>query len=378
MVIGQAFPRGSWDGASRDVIFEGGDGVPALTLRYQRDGGLDVLVSDGFLADGLDALVARVETALADCGREIFRVFCFARQPTVGFFRREGDWQILPAPDAAPRVEFQLADHPFVLEVSVPRTRGTEPLLAMRRRDRRVQDTRLVLSLLVAGGVKDVPTSSGSRWNLREDAGTFVTEWTKHGYVCPGFVHLAEDFTDPTGMTAIALGRSPDCLNPTALGLGEPLALPDVTGEVFDRVGHLAPEDAMRFRRACYWIDRARLAWGLSFSMSFAAIVAAVETLTTRAEEDACPACGNDRSPGSSALFQAFFDDFLPGGLDRDDRRRAYDYRSRIVHGDVLALADVDGGLGPFDPGRFKEGDLWLRTLTATRVATLNWLLNRN
>ncbi len=120
--------------------------------------------------------------------------------------------------------------------------------------------------------------------------------------------------------------------------------------------------------------------WPISASSSFAALVSAVESLTSRGVTHAvkCPHCNKDYThevPGPTERFRTALENFAPGAVLKKRRDKMYSLRSSILHGSELMQLDQDLSYGWHPPGwdeRELHDELWV----LTRVALRNWLRN--
>ena len=98
-----------------------GSGV-ALRALYNMDGRLHkVLVGPDALPDDVEQLRSTIEAELLiDAKPRIRRQVLFSAVPATGHFKYKDQFQILPAPPAAPRPDQFIGQHPFILEYAVP------------------------------------------------------------------------------------------------------------------------------------------------------------------------------------------------------------------------------------------------------------------
>jgi hypothetical protein len=104
-IVVSRFPSGSWDGEGRDVHFLEHGGEPAVTVRHDGRGDLiDIVAGPALTADLLAELADLVAETIAGAGESLVERFVlFSQFPCDGFWRFEDSWQIVPAPEGAPR-----------------------------------------------------------------------------------------------------------------------------------------------------------------------------------------------------------------------------------------------------------------------------------
>jgi hypothetical protein len=142
----------------------------------------------------------------------------------------------------------------------------------------------------------------------------------------------------------------------------------------------LSPGNRAKFDRATYWMDMASRQWNISMSLSFAALVSAVESLTDRGSTHRlyCDKCGKEcphDAPGATAKFREFLESYAPNQSLKDCRSKMYALRSGILHGGELMQLDQDYAFGAvWDPPQLIERDLHDQLWSLTRIALRNWL----
>ena len=106
-----------------------------------------------------------------------------------------------------------------------------------------------------------------------------------------------------------------------------------------------------KFDRAAFWMGMASRQWNTSVSVSFVALVSAIESLTERGDRHSfnCPTCGNlaeHEVPGATQRFKNFFYTYAPGVSRAKRRDDMYKLRSDISHGGELMQLDQDLDFG--------------------------------
>ena len=120
--------------------------------------------------------------------------------------------------------------------------------------------------------------------------------------------------------------------------------------------------------------------WNTSVSVSFVALVSAIESLTERGDRHSfnCPTCGNlaeHEVPGTTQRFKDFFDTYAPGAGLVKRRNDMYELRSDISHGGELMQLDQDLDFG-WEPPSQNESELHRELWSLTQIALRNWLKN--
>lgn len=138
----------------------------------------------------------------------------------------------------------------------------------------------------------------------------------------------------------------------------------------------LSPSTRVKFDRAAFWMDMASRQWSMSMSASFASHVSAVEALTGRGvtHSNYCEQCRDIRQhevPGSTKIFQSFFETYAPGPITASRRSEMYSMRSKILHESQLMQLDQDTAFG-WDPPGWNERELHEDLWSLTRIALRN------
>lgn len=309
----------------------------------------------------------------------------FGRDYSFSSFRVTGSWrgensgvQILPPPTSAPRADVELAEHPFILEFPI---RASEfwPVTNSRRL-RCHRRLTLLLNVLLAGRTQLQSRRSAHVWARVRCNGQDKIEWVQRFF----FADLGAAVTDE--LSPAAPGRIEE-VEPeeyyTRVGHdGLPLRVPSDLDESIVSYLRLQRESTRRFDRATFWMDVASRQWTVSVSASFAALVSAVESLTTRGEAHHfdCPTCAKPTQhevPGATRRFMDFFENYAPGQVLAKRRQEMYSVRSRILHGSDLLALDEELAFG-WDPPSWEQGQLHEELWGVTRIAMRNWLRRSN
>jgi hypothetical protein len=348
------------------VISYGRNGAKAIDARY-KDGVLISLTRGPALrSEDVTAISARVRSEAAQSRECVRRAFVFSLQRTDGFWRYRDRFQLLPAGPEAPDVPFLYGAHPLVLEYKV-RWSEDVSLFTMRWTD---TQTRLVLLLnaFLRFGLTHIGFRSQYRWVIETawPHGTGQppesrTLWASDGYVVPGFLVSAEDFSATDHLSEIpSLTVGQHYSGDTR----EPLVLPPYLEAAINCYEALSESDRQVFNRAIYWFGHSKAMYGCSSSAAFAALVQAIESLVPR---------------GDSSRSTARFVNFLTGiGMDKKMCETFYDIRSGILHGSRVLLDDFEGLFGAgLHYGTAEFYFNYDECERAARLAMLNWLVQR-
>lgn len=173
------------------------DSEVALLTRYAGDRVISVQAGPALTADDVEALQSAVELGvLADAGRKVRRQIVFATVPVEGSWRFRDHFQIVPAPEDAPRPPRPMGQNPFMLEVAYADCRHT--LLASERGSAALREANLLLSAFVPR--VNGPGAQGHidfQWAIAIGEPVTRSVWTQKMYAFEGFEHVAERFGIP-------------------------------------------------------------------------------------------------------------------------------------------------------------------------------------
>ena len=304
------------------------------------------------------------------------------REYSFSSFRVAGSWrgdrsgvQILPPPDDAPRAHVEMADHPFILEFPI-KASGFWPV-TNHRRMREHRNLTLLLDVLLAGRTSLQPRRSEHFWaSVPRDDGRHEIKWVGRFF----FAKLGDGVIDELSPPADDQLEEvePEEYYKKVGHDGKGLRVPADLDQSICLYLQLSQTNRAKFDRATFWMGMASSQWNISVSASFAALVSAIESLTTRGEthQFQCPVCGKDghhEVPGATQRFKDFFDTYASGAPLRKRRDAMYSLRSGISHGSKLMRLDEDLAFG-WDPPWWNERELHDELWGLTRVAVRNWL----
>ncbi len=122
----------------------------------------------------------------------------------------------------------------------------------------------------------------------------------------------------------------------------------------------LSGSNREKFDRASFWFSASRRMCDVSITAAFAALVSAIESLTSSGEvhQFTCPVCSgvtDHRVPGPTKLFKDFLATYALGATLAKDRDDMYDLRSDLVHGEHLVELDREIPIMGWTPPGFKK-----------------------
>ena len=376
-LLDASFGPPQWHDNNR-VLFPAETGEIAVTLKYRKGRIVDVERGPGLSDETLEKLRAGVAALAADHETVVWREVFFNVLPVDGYWRYRDEWQIVPAPPQAPRPPVVLADHPFIVELRVPRY-PDGGMLDATIRTRRAWQLQLILNVVLRGQIKRFGARAPQHtWALVRDAdGELRTYWVQAGYfVGGGWIQQSADFTPLDGLRA--LPEVSDDVYRTRRGISpdDVFEIPDVLTPVLDALDRVAPETRNRFLHACYWYERSGATWDVSVSLGHIAAVNAIETIMPSGTDDRCPECGLNRAPGITRRFKDFIEQYA-SRVAEDDRKGIYELRSKLVHNGHLLDIDRPGPWGVLLPDLWAEIETYEVAQRVARDAIINWLLDQ-
>ncbi len=297
-------------------------------------------------------------------------------------FRVTGSWrgehsgvQILPPPEHVPRANVGMADHPFILEFPIKATNSWP--VTNHRRMREHRNLTLLLNVLLAGHTSFQSKRSAHFWaSVPLDDGRHEFKWVKQFFNVEGWEAVTSELS-PSADEQLEEMEPEEYY--TKVGHdGKGLRVPANLDQSICCYMRLSVGNRKKFDRATFWMGMASRQWDTSVSVSFAALVSAIESLTERGARHPfnCPTCGERAEhevPSVTRRFKDFLDTYAPGAGLAKRRDDMYKLRSDISHGSELMQLDQDIDFGR-EPPSLNEIELHWELWSLTQIALRNWL----
>lgn len=323
---------------------------------------VSVEAGQGFDQAQWDAIESEIETSVLTGPVIIGREYSFSSHRVHGsWYGPRSGVQILPPHPEAPVAPVEMAEHPFILEFPIQKAEFWP--VTNHRRIREHRDLTLLLNVLLRSRMNLQPRRQPHFWGMfPTEEGRHETRWVQNSY----FGKLGKCVVDSHSLPAaqpLEVIESGDYYT-QLMGIdGKGLRVPDDLDDSICQHKCLAKERRAEFDRMAFWLDNASREWDFSMSVSFAALVSAVESLI------------NQDGPGSTQRFRDFFETYAPGATLVARRNQIYRLRSTILHGGDLMAMDRGVAFG-WDPPWWNERELYEELWTLTRIAARNWLRN--
>ena len=360
-----------------EIVYPGDATEYALKLSYEDGTLVGIFPGPKLTASDIEAVQAKVASELLSSeGARVGRYILFGSVPVSGYFHYRDRFQILPVPPDAPRPEFLLGDHPFLLEFQFPATSNS--MLRQARRAARERECELLATGLLEFSIHGLGRMARHHWVLPQSdpKEPWRSVYCQEMYTWPGLSLEGDRFTPTEGLGSLMEIAPQEYYSRSGISPERHLEIPSNLTALLDTFYALAKRNRERFLRACFWFQQAHRAYSRSRSASFTALIGAVEALIPRERTSSvCPECRRTLGPGATQQFAEFVERFAPGsGLPEAERKRFYGIRSALSHGGALLHSDRTDWSGGFGPRQIKEWDDIGTAWSLVRVVLVNWL----
>lgn len=299
-------------------------------------------------------LIADVKEALGTTGEiQVDSKFLFSPVIVEKCFRYRDEFQILPAPSNAPKIDrmYIAASHPLTLEYSFPKS--SNPFINGFRSDKKYNELALLLNSLLRHGTELIPNSQSKKWVRISSPNEIDCKYLWIGYQ-PSEIDNRKK--DALGFTSVeeyesfvnleynkyysTYGYSSDDYNQF---------LPSNFASTIEHYFTLNQGQREKFLNSSYWVQVASEIFSSSMSTAFSALVTSIEVFLP-SPKDRCKECNKpvsdeicstckQPSAGPTKYFREFIEAYSPG-IEEKYRKELYDLRSSILHGGKLMSAD--------------------------------------
>ncbi len=329
------------------VIFPNTDSEEraAITLTFKQ-GRLDAISAGPALSDAdLAALEGAIELELSPAEPATGTSVLFANIPVEGAFRYRDLFQIIPVPADAPRPDFLIADHPFLLQFKF--RGGHSNLVRASRQERQRQRLQLLLATLLEGQVRGRGLYSKHHWVALppSEGAQSDSRYCQEIYTSESVAKLmgSASFCDVDRFPGLSAIDPVEYYTRIGIRAGQTLAVPANLTELLDRFDLASYDDQERFVRASFWFNHAQSVFTSSTSACFTALISAIESLMPHQDSvAACPTCKRPIGKGATQRLREFLDDYVPAEPKFQASRAAlyWQFRSQLSHGGQLSHSD--------------------------------------
>ena len=349
-----------------------------VSLTFREKSIVSIEPGEAFNAAEWMKLSKEIEESILAGPLKVGRDYSFSSFRVLGSWRgNHSGVQILPPPDHVPRANVEMADHPFILEFPIKAT-DCWPV-TNHRRMREHRKLTLLLNVLLAGHTSLQSNRSAHFWaSVPCDDGNHESKWLQKFFFAKLDKIVNDELSPPADEQLEEV--EPEEYYAKVGHDGKGLRVPADLDQSIRCYMALSGENRAKFDRAIFWMEMASRQWDTSVSVSFAALVSAIESLTERGDRHQfnCPSCHKPTEhevPGATEKFRAILERYTPGDTLKSQRNKMYTLRSRILHGRELMQLDQDFYSG-WDPPGWNERELNNELWSLTRIALRNWLKN--
>jgi len=365
----QTEPRIMVYGASMDF-------VDAVKVTFSNEG---KMVSLQCHMGSADRLEKRINDAIyTDCGRTVGQRVIFTNIKNAERFRSNDDFQIIPVPPGSPEIDTIVGDHPAILEFSY--NKSPHHLIDSHRQAERADELCNILSAFVFYGITWLNNRADKYWVIDRSEGSKVTAVYRQNFYHCGYWDQKDDFgfsvLDEIGN--IPLVKSSNYFHQFGISPHDAFGLPNAIGEYLQKYESLSAQEKAMARLSAHWLQKSSTVRSASVSLSFSAIVYALESLihTPKKLRD-CEAC--DQAVYEKSIGQNFRDLIATHakGVPVKSVNDIYTLRSKIAHGSGLMAHDQNVGFRFSDP-LMRSDSLYRMARQVCQVVFINWLMSRD
>jgi hypothetical protein len=303
------------------------------------------------------------------------------------YFRYKNEFQILPAPSYAPKIDRSYigASHPFTLEYSF--LKSTNIWINSFRSSKKYHEIVLLLNSLLKHGIELIPNSQKQEWAMIIGENNFKCEYLHLGYQLNETDNRTKDglgFTITNNYEQFNFNNFEEYYSKPSYSSDDfNEYLPSNFTSSIEKY-HLLPKDKKeKFLNSSYWTQVASNVFSTSMSVAFSSLVTSIEVFLPDPKErclecnkpvsdEICSVCSQP-SAGPTKYFREFIEAHSPG-IDVKLRNELYNLRSSILHGGKLMTSDQKY-LGHQHNSESRSGiDKWYLLNGIIKLIQNNWL----
>lgn len=347
-----------------------------------------IWLGDAVEPEVITRLESEIDEALCtDHGQVIGSAYIFLCAPVQGIFRYRDSFQIIPIPPRAPQAMFpQLGENPALLEFAYESSPNSR--VDAHRRNKRKLEILGFLSVLIAGHLNWHSVGGEQQWvalpsNEFSSGGDSTPD-----YGCQSIGYYTREawpkkdekgFSTSNEWREIPVEDRRAYYNRDAVLDGRPLTFPDVLDLSVSTYEALSSKAQEEFQRAAYWLKKSSDMSRISQSLSFCALVYALEGLIDKPKKiDDCVECGKDQfdrsfSEGLWALLKEY-----GSGVSQKEINEVYRIRSAVSHGRWLMPDRDEVNVLSFTAENNVSRNMAFKLQKICRIVLVNWLHSEN
>lgn len=353
-----------------------------VEIHYSKKGQVqDIVVKNGENKRLIDSLIeGALDAIYSDHGVKVAKEYVFFNQDVTAATRYLDEFQIIPLPDGAPKPEEVTGKHPAIIEFSYLASSNAH--IDIYRKENRMIVLFDLINLLVFGGINWRSKYLKKHWvylpvDEREPHFPSEVAFLQEGYV----FHDASSVKDDLGFTVnnqwpdVSREESKTYYNKPGISVWSDFTLPDSFEYYLGKFSELSKSDSRAFSRALHWFKKSSDVYTISHSLSYSALVYALEGLLEKpVNTGKCPTCNRDNFDKSvSNRFREFLDKHSIG-LPSDQINEIYRIRSSIAHGGGLMPRDEEMPGFRFNVNNNSKDAVFRKLQHVCQLVLLSWL----
>lgn len=358
------------------IVYGGGmDFVDAVRVRFSKKGKISSIKCH---AGSVKRLEKKIDDAIyTDHGKVVGRQIIFTNIKISEQFRLNDDFQIIPTPPGSPEINGINGDHPAILEFSF--NRSPHNIVDIRRRTGRANELACLLSAFVFHGINWSGSHYEAYWVSGKPEGEKRTvEYRQKFYNCGDW-----EQKDSIGFSVLDKTSQIPLMEPSAyfgqlgISVGSGFKLPSTIATYCRKYEALSQDEKKMAHLSAHWLQKSSVIHNASVSLSFSAIVFALESLIHPPKQTGkCRNC--EKVLYESSISQCFRDliETYARGISKNDVNDIYAIRSKIAHGSGLMGHDQNVGFRFSDP-LIRSQTLYEQARGLCQVVFINWLMSR-
>lgn len=314
-------------------------------------------------------------------GVEVARAVLFSSYEVNGSYRFNNVFQIIPAPENAPKPEFALADHPFILEYTY--SKSTHNLINNHRKQIQLEELSLILNIFIKNGVNSLNNNVHHGWVIvpnKSENTSWDTRYLQNGYILPDEDTTKKDkygFTIINSELIIKKDEPNDYFTEKGITIGESFSLPNSINMLIEKFYSLCKNNRECFLRASYWKRVGSNSYYISQSNAYIALVNAIESLIPHEKAEwCCISCKREIKKGLTQLFHEFVESNMPGS-NSSYSKELYAIRSKYTHGKHLMPNDMHATGFRFNPTNNYNSSNYRNLALVVQISMINWLMRK-
>ena len=336
----------------------------------------DILVVGDISDELLDKLEQDIDDQVfADHGNDVRVVHIFTCPSMVGQVRVGNDFQIIPVPAEAPKPAEIMANHPALLEFVYQKSPNM--LIDQHRRAKRQRELVGLLNVLIRGGVSDNSCTGQKAWILDSSVTPWTSDWRQIDYASSAKWGEKDEFGFSINEIWENIPRKEpaDYYSRSGYAVNYPFHFPASFESSVDRYFTLGFDEQEQFQIAAHWVAKSSEVKHASESLSYTALLFALEGLMKRPEKIGhCDPCHRDKYDKS---IKDCFEELLEehgARCPRADITKIYGIRSSIAHGGGLLPRDREVMGFRFNVEQNEKDAVFRRLRLVCMVVLINWL----